>query len=301
MRRELARAAVNSPEDVLAFLLLAPDELAAFTAGARVNTDDNALIEFGAPRDLLGFHRYDSSVVRIYGASWPYAHVSALLDRQPDGPAAARLARGLLAHGKQREAGVFIARAERTGAADEARHLKQLAGLLRSRDNDDPEAPLAPGGLEPPRLAASLTPAQVLERTRQYEEVERELRTRTWATALKILRGWPEEEVVADRDLRLLFAFLLYKARFHAAAVDHLKALLADPAYAAGRPALSYYLGRIDYASGEYSRGLRELEGFISAAPADAERLAAPPRKPGATQPASQPASQPAASQVAGS
>jgi spermidine synthase len=295
VRAELERATVRSPEDVLAFLLLAPDEVAAFTAGAPVNTDDNALIEFGAPRDLLGYHRYDSSVVRVYGASWPYGHLSALLTRQPDGPAAARLARALLAHGKQREAKVYLEHAARSGAVEEAHRLRLLLGLLRPRDGDDLEAPLAPGGLEPPKLSASLRPEQVLERTRQYDEIERELRTRTWATALKILRGWPEEEVVADPDLRLLFAFLLYKAGFHAAAIDHLKALAADPAYAARRPALRYYLGRIDYGAGEYARALGHLDAFIAAAPQDAERLAAPPKSRAASQPASRPASRPSA------
>ena len=299
VRIELERAAVHSAEDVLAFLLLAPDEVAAFTAGAPVNTDDNALIEFGAPRDLLGYHRYDSSVVRVYGASWPYGHVHGLLERQPDGAAAARLARALLAHGKQREAAVYVERAARTGATDEAHRLKLMLGLLRPRDGDDPEAPLAPGGLDPPKLKKSLRPEQVLERTRQYEEVERELRTRTWATGLKILRGWPEEEVVADPDLRLLFAFLLYKVQFHLAAVDHFKALAADPAYAARRPALRYYLGRIDYGAGDYYRALGHLEAYIAAAPRDAERLAAPPKGRAASQPATQPGSQPGATQPA--
>jgi spermidine synthase len=299
VRAELERAAVHSPEDVLAFLLLAPDEVAAFTAGAPVNTDDNALIEFGAPRDLLGYHRYDSSVVRVYGASWPYGYVSGLLERQPDGVAAARLARALLAHGKQREAAIYVERAARTGAPEEARKLKLTLGLLRPRDHDDPEAPLAPGGLEPPKLRKTLRPEQVLERTRQYEEVERELRTRTWATGLKILRGWPEEEVVADPDLRLLFAYLLYKVQFHAAAVDHFKALLADPAYAARRPALRYYLGRIDYGAGDYYRALQHLEAYIAAEPREAERLAAPPRGRAASQPATQAASQPGATQPA--
>ena len=232
-------------------------------------------------------------MVRVYGASWPYGHVSALLDRQPDGVAAARLARALLAHGKQREAAVFVERAARTGATAEAHRLKLILGLLRPREHDDSEAPLAPGGLEPPRLDASLKLEQVLARTREYEEVERELRSRTWATGLKVLRGWPEAEVTAHPDLRFLFAFLLYKTGFHAEAVDHFKALQADPAYAARRPALRYYLGRIDYAAGEYPRSLGHLEAFIAALPADAERLAAPPRKRAASQPATQPASQP--------
>src|SRR5690349_16813945 len=48
---ELRRAGVASVEDLLANLLLPPDEIAAFTSGTPLNTDDNALIEFAAPRD----------------------------------------------------------------------------------------------------------------------------------------------------------------------------------------------------------------------------------------------------------
>ena len=54
---ELKRGGVESAEDIVAYLLLTPDEIPAFTAGSPLNTDDNALIEFAAPRDLLGSTR----------------------------------------------------------------------------------------------------------------------------------------------------------------------------------------------------------------------------------------------------
>ena len=53
-RAEAKRGLLESPHDVFAYLLLAPDEVESFTTGSPINTDDNARIEFSAPRDLLG-------------------------------------------------------------------------------------------------------------------------------------------------------------------------------------------------------------------------------------------------------
>ncbi|MGB7814489.1 MAG: fused MFS/spermidine synthase, partial [Polyangia bacterium] len=104
---EAKRAGFASPHDVPAFLLLGPEELRSFTAGAAVNTDDNALIEFAAPRDLLGYAKFDPYLAKIYGPMWPYGRLSELVAGY-DGPdraeAMARLARSLLGHGKAREA-----------------------------------------------------------------------------------------------------------------------------------------------------------------------------------------------------
>ena len=47
---ELTRVNVNRASDVVSRFYLGPDESAQFSAAARINTDDNALIEFSAPR-----------------------------------------------------------------------------------------------------------------------------------------------------------------------------------------------------------------------------------------------------------
>ncbi|HJL19652.1 MAG TPA: hypothetical protein RMH99_28575 [Sandaracinaceae bacterium LLY-WYZ-13_1] len=41
---------------------------------AVLNTDDNARIEFAAPRDLIGFARYEGYLSTIYSPEWPYGH-----------------------------------------------------------------------------------------------------------------------------------------------------------------------------------------------------------------------------------
>lgn len=55
-RRELKRAGVSSPWDPYGLMFMNQPELEEFARGAPLNTDDNGLLEFSAPRDLI---RYD--------------------------------------------------------------------------------------------------------------------------------------------------------------------------------------------------------------------------------------------------
>ena len=71
---------------MFAYLLLGPDELEAFTAGSPVNTDDNARIEFPAPRDLLGYAKFEPYRANVYGPMWPYGRLSELVRGYGDGP-----------------------------------------------------------------------------------------------------------------------------------------------------------------------------------------------------------------------
>jgi hypothetical protein len=49
---DLRRVGISGPYDLLAAFTLGPREVQAYAAGAAINTDDNALIEFAAPRTL---------------------------------------------------------------------------------------------------------------------------------------------------------------------------------------------------------------------------------------------------------
>ena len=148
-RREAERAGFRQVHDVPATLLLGPDEIDAFTAGAALNTDDNARIEFAAPRDLLGYARYDSYLARVYGPFWPYGRLSELVrGYEGTGPAASaaqgQLSRSLLVHGKAREAGLWARRAQQAGVSPEAAHAQLLLDLVATRGGRDPEIALAP-------------------------------------------------------------------------------------------------------------------------------------------------------------
>ncbi len=270
-RAEARRGGFNSPHDVLAYLLLTPEELESFTAGAPINTDDNARIEFAAPRDLLGYTKFDPYLAKVYGPLWPYGRLTEIV-RGYDGPdRAARcglLGRSLLAHGKAREAELWTRRAEAAGDPPEAKRARLLIDLVSTRLDRDPEIPLAPGEelalpVVPAKLAAA-HPEYVAQVKEEYPDVVAAYRARRYATGYKAIERWPEEIWTGlGQDFSLLVGFLDYKAEFYGDAIDELKALCDDATFAARRPEALYYLGRSYYANAMYTKAIDALERYV--------------------------------------
>jgi spermidine synthase len=67
---DLARIWTTRPADIISRFYLGPDEVTRMAAGARLNTDDNALIEFNAPRRVGST---DATVVRNVNQLLAYA------------------------------------------------------------------------------------------------------------------------------------------------------------------------------------------------------------------------------------
>jgi hypothetical protein len=63
VQAELDRIGVVNPWDIVVRLLAAPEGIRAVTAGAPRNTDDNARIEFAAPKDLINYERYSADAI----------------------------------------------------------------------------------------------------------------------------------------------------------------------------------------------------------------------------------------------
>jgi len=271
-RAEAKRGGFQSPHDVFAYLLLGPDELEAFTAGSPDNTDDNARIEFSAPRDLLGYARFEPYRANVYGPMWPYGRLSELVRGYGDGPdkssRCGRLARSLLAHGKAREAELWTRRAEAAGDSPDAQHARLLLKLVSTRLDRDPEIPLAPGEeLDPPAVPGYLAgthPEHVAKVKEQYPEVLAHYHARRYVTGYKVLEAWPEDLWAGlGKDFSLLTGFLDYKAEIYADAIDELKALADDAAYVARRPEVLYYLGRSYYAAAQFTKAVDALERYV--------------------------------------
>ena len=271
-RAEARRGGFQSPHDVFAYVLLGPEELEAFTAGSPDNTDDNARIEFAAPRDLLGYAKFEPYRANVYGPMWPYGRLSELVRGYGDGPdKSARcggLARSLLAHGKAREAELWTRRAEAAGDSPEAKHARLLLKLVSTRLDRDPEIPLAPGeDLEPPTVPGYLAdkhPDLVAKVKTEYPEVIAHYRSHRFVTGYKVLEAWPEDLWAGlGKDFSMLTGFLDYKAEIYADAIDELKALADDSTYVARRPELLYYLGRSYYAASQFTKAVDTLERYI--------------------------------------
>jgi hypothetical protein len=315
LRQELERGGVRSAEDLIAYLLLTPDEIPAFTAGSPLNTDDDAIIEFGAPRDLLGSTRTaDPYLARVYAAEWPYGRFDRYLVGLGDGDARGatelRLARSLLAHGKRAAADRFLAAAHKHGAAPDS-HVERLAKLLAEHDVDDRELPLADplsprpqagaaseasfaadplglSALDPPKLPASAAA--------DYLNVERAVRGKAWAHALVAMRKWPESYIdEGGSDLELLLGYLLYKTDLDDDAVDRLKPLADDKAFVARRPVVLYYLARAEYGNGMFEPAVRNMERYMATMSTTAPATAAPAPTASAAAPAPRPAPAPPA------
>jgi len=266
-RAEAKRGLIETPHDVFAYLLLTPDELESFTTGSPDNTDDNARIEFQAPRDLLGYAKFDPYLAKVYGPLWPYGHLTGVITGyENDGAAKGLLARSLLAHGKAREAELWTRAAEAAGDSPEARHARLLLQLVSTRLDRDPEIPLAPdGGLTTPVVPPGRPAKDVALVAEQYPDVLAAVEARRYATAYKILDKWPESLWTGlGADFSLLEGFLDYKAEQYVDAVEELKPLSENSAYAARRPEVFYYLGRAHYANASYTKAVVALERFVA-------------------------------------
>lgn len=274
---ELARGGVVRAEDLAANLILAPDELPPFTAGADVNSDDAPQLEYRAPRDLMAAARRRLAMSEaIFADGWPYGRLAGIATGFGDGATrAARLralARSLLEHGRRREARAWIDRARSAGAG--VRDLAVLVDLTRVRTVDDPELPLAteddplpapdPALFDPPDAVAAARLAQVY----------RLLAAGRWRDADRAARDLPRAAPTgAGRDVELVRAYAAFKAVRLAAARATLRPLVRDAAYAARRPAALYYYGRAHYGLGAFRDGVDALSRFARAAPGRAESL----------------------------
>jgi spermidine synthase len=273
---EAKRAGFDSPHDVPAFLLLGTEEMRSFTAGARINTDDNALIEFAAPRDLLRYQAYDPYLAKVYGPMWPYGHLTGLVqgyDGENRAEDMASLARSLLAHGKAREAKLWQERAEEASpdppAADsKVAHTRLLLDLVATREDRDPEIVMAPEEpLTPPVIPPGLSPATASRVNEEYKDIVALVEKNKYASAFKVVEDWPEETWGGKlgKDFALLTGFLDYKTEFYGDAIDELKPLSDDAEYVKRRPELLYYLGRSYFANANCAKAVAALERFIVA------------------------------------
>ncbi|MEM1417978.1 MAG: hypothetical protein AAGH15_23980, partial [Myxococcota bacterium] len=299
---ELERAYVHSPFDVFARLLLGSrSEVMQFTRiehrrrggewvpdpasnnpsdrscqapdcyrqPAPLNTDDNALIELAAPRDLIGFQRFEGYLANIYSPDWPYGRMRHFATGFADeGDVAARelaeLALSLIAHGQKPEAAHFIGRAQRRGHARDIYVAAEVLAKLMSPEGEPPipiETP-APG----PQLAAR--EARVL--MEGFDAVRVAVDSGAYGTALDAMEDIPAPlRLHSGPGLRLLHAYLLYKtapgfpSRYRDA-IDQLEDLVrGEPDYVARHPEIFYLLGRAHDAELHFDKAMRNMRIYV--------------------------------------
>lgn len=311
---ELERAYLHSPFDLLARVLLADkQELLRYTqieerfengrwvmhaastnhapcsppdcrrTPSPLNTDDNARIEFAAPRDLIGFERYRGYLQTLYAPDWPYGRLVDRLRGMGSGVQGAdaygELAISLLAHGRKREAEAVIARGGELGTGpglDRARALYEVLGP-------------APG--EPRLRMAPFTPdpgvsARANQRIQASQaEIADWLARGEVARAKRVLDGMPASLIrQAGPELRYVRAYLLYHTGDHASAVGELEALARTEAgFVQEHPGVYFYLARSHDALQHFDKAVRAGRAYVEASTrAAADENGAVPEPPGA-------------------
>lgn len=247
---ELARAELWSPEDVLALLLSTSEQLDQISADIPLNTDDNALIEFGAPRDLLLYADRDAELpvlTELAGRKAELFEARLGVSREAWPETAHALARSFLAVGMVDDARAALVRVPsdlaetKPALAAEMKGLAEIAHLLSEEDNVSVvDEALLDRDSEYSALAAMLARGEVPLARKRFDS-DAKLRTRTNAHAL-------------------MYGFLLYQEGEYEEARTVLTDAAADAATAL--PATAYYLAREAYQQGEYRRAVSQMEAY---------------------------------------
>ena len=306
---ELERAYVHSPYDVFARTLLASrEEVMQFTQIEHrrrggvwkanpestndpdhgctqpdcfrqpviLNTDDNAHIEFAAPKDLIGFQAFEGYLADIYAEDWPYGRLADYVKGVGEGDEAAeRLAQmgmSLIAHGRKPEAAAFITRAQETGRSETTRIAAQVLTHLVTGEREPAVH------VEPPVPGPQLAAREARTLNEGFDVVREAVDMGSYATALGALEDIPAPlRMHSGPGLRLLKGYLLYKTAptypsRYGEAIDALEEVVrSEPEYAVRHPELFYFLGRSHDAELHFDKALRNMRLFVEAQGTESE------------------------------
>lgn len=247
VRAELARAAIDSAEDLVGLFVLDGDNLRARLGPGPINTDDNALIEFAAPRDLVEYADRDAEVPflsavegrRLELVPRRFAH----FDWGPE--AVHRMAYRLLGQGRFADARAFADEAEKRG--EDTRRVFRLLEYMQEAD------------AQPVIVAQPETKGDAA-----YAKSARAMLEGFDRRALAVVEA---EDDFENRSLahRFLYAFLCYRRERYRDAEYLIEPVVDDDTFPARYPSVFYYAGRIKLQRRAYREGLEYLERFDDA------------------------------------
>ena len=259
---------------------------------AILNTDDNARIEFAAPRDLISFYQYEGYLRTIYSQDWPYGNPldaeirgAPLLSGFGEGAEAARsfaeLGISMMAHGRVEWASSVLEHGQRLGNAREIRVAIEVLTHL-SRSDTEPTIEI-----EPPVPGPEMDRSTARQLTQGFESVRRSIDEGAFSAAYAAMERIPNPlRLHSGPSMRFLYGYLLYKAAdghgtHYSSAVGILQDLIAsEPDYVMRHPEVYYFLARSHEAQGEDSHAVRAMRAYVEASldpVARSEDLAEPP------------------------
>lgn len=226
VRTELERVGIHHPDELYGLMFMNQAELEEFAEGAELNTDDNGLLEFEAPKDLILYKEGEEFFADRYYRLDVYGDIRPYLSEWPHGDAWTPARIGSLA------------RAEWLGGKKAyARKILEDAGFATIEDLPEPLAPPY-DALEEIHLALH---ASSLDRD--------EAMVRAWPApqsgfhkmAIDTISGGKETQAMLyleskatpprggyDGEKGLFYAYLLTKRRYYKHALEQLEGLEAD-------------------------------------------------------------------------
>jgi len=264
VHQALTIAGVSSEQELIGRIIFASRaEVLEWTSDATVNTDDNALIEFSAPRDLIGFEKHERSASEIYREDWTFGSLDGLLDGYGEGLEAAtnyaELALALATSGRYTLAGRMMRKSAELGQTEVGEMAVLVLANLMS-DENDPEVTFAP-----PVPGPSMDPET--ERT-FWETYER---TTDLLVAGEVEKSWEALETIPDilrrnsgPGMRFLEAYLLYYNGEYSDAIDILLEIIEEPGdFERTTPEVYYYLAKAYDRSYNYPSAVEHMRNFI--------------------------------------
>jgi spermidine synthase len=246
---------------------------------APVNTDDNALIEFAAPQDLIGYDAFSGYVETMYADDWSYGNVEREVVRTQDPTVRvrllARLGVSLLAAGRPRRAGTVLDEAAsikgphgETLTVPEMTHAASIwAAMTTTREPTI--------RLEPPSPSPSMSQegSRLLRET--FERARTAIDNGSYNTALEVLNGLPADvREQSGAGMQMTYAFLLYRTsladnaepRFSDAA-ELLETLVrTEAAWCQQHPEVQYLIGRARFRNGDFPAAVQAMGHFVDMA-----------------------------------
>ncbi len=254
---EMTRAGVSSPDEFLSLLLFSDREIAKIKSDVPLNTDDNAFIEFGAPRDLLAFADDDPDVAPIEAVRGKRA---ALVQHLSTGEPAtwperhARLADSYLRQGFVADA-LVSANLAAENATDnspraQAARIIELVGLLQEEDRE------------------LVIDGAMVKNDPQYAILASLVQNGEEAQALAQMEAVPEMKNQSGAH-SLLYGFLLYRADRYKSAQRALLRANDDASMIPHARAISYYLAKQSFESGDFDQAVEEMARYRETASRD--------------------------------
>lgn len=235
-----------------------------------INTDDNAIIEFAAPRDLIGFERYEGYLSTIYSHQWPFARLGPQLEGFGEGDERARnlaeLAMSLVAHGRYDQAAEFIEQSQQAGRARETAVALEVLTHLLSSEREPPVR------IEPPIPGPELDRESARRLVDGFDRVRDSVDQGNYGAALMAMEDIPSPlRLHSGPSMRFLYGFLLYKAaqgspsQYRAAAETLEDLVRTEEDYVTRHPEAFYFLSRSLDAEGEYDQALPFMRRYVEA------------------------------------